>query len=144
MEPIYTDQSSQTHTRSQVNWIQRANFEGFPLIDAEVFANIKVYGQDPSFVLYLVELFEKHGKQSKLEIEEAIDKKEPATLRRVAHRWRGSCLNIGAARLANELLLLDLATPVSLELVSQATELMPYVSSSFEESCVLLRQLIEN
>lgn len=115
-----------------------------PLIDTEVFEGVKFYGQDPKFVDYLIELFEKHGGQSYDDILSAIEKKDASAVRHVAHRWRGSCLNIGASRLAGELIKLDRSDELSPDLVDLAASLRARILEIFAQSCLALRQTMNN
>jgi HPt (histidine-containing phosphotransfer) domain-containing protein len=87
---------------------KQSNHEGLSnaddsIIDIEVLNVVSNHGGDASFLVYLLNLFEKHGQQSLNELKEGLSKRDPAAVKHVAHRWRGSCLNVGAVRLAEVL-----------------------------------------
>jgi HPt (histidine-containing phosphotransfer) domain-containing protein len=91
-------------------------------------------------VQYLLSLFEKHGQQSLDELKEGLQKRDPAVVRHVAHRWRGSCLNVGAVRLAEVLRHIE-DEPVA---GTEADDVLEQIGKScddlFQRSCQQLRQ----
>jgi HPt (histidine-containing phosphotransfer) domain-containing protein len=110
------------------------------IVDMEVLNVVSNHGGDASFLQYLLGLFEKHGQQSLDELKAALQKRDPAAIRHVAHRWRGSCLNVGAVRLAEVLGRIE-DEPItgqesdeSLEMTGQRCE------DLFQRSCQHLRQ----
>jgi HPt (histidine-containing phosphotransfer) domain-containing protein len=110
------------------------------IIDTEVLNVVSNHGGDAAFLQYLLGLFEKHGQQSLDELKAALQKRDPAALRHVAHRWRGSCLNVGAVRLAEVLGRIE-DEPISGQEPEEDLELIgKNCEELFQRSCQLLRQ----
>ncbi len=80
--------------------IKPSTIDDDSLIDLEVLKVVSNHGGDAAFLFYLFTLFEKHGLQSLNELQEGIKQLNPQAIHHVAHRWRGSCLNVGAQPLA--------------------------------------------
>ncbi len=73
------------------------------LVDMSVLQSLKAYARSPAFMPQLVGIFEEHGRSSLIELRMALSDQDVESVRRVAHRFKGSCLNMGAQALAKEL-----------------------------------------
>lgn len=96
-------QSNITQIQPEHHHIAGQDQQDDVIIDTEVLSVVSNHGGDAAFLQYLLDLFEKHGQQSLDELKAALQSRDPAAVRHVAHRWRGSCLNVGAVRLAEVL-----------------------------------------
>jgi HPt (histidine-containing phosphotransfer) domain-containing protein len=110
------------------------------LIDIEVLTVISNHGGDASFLEYLLNLFEKHGQQSVDELKAGLEKRDPALVRHVAHRWRGSCLNVGAVRLAEVLGHIEDEPITGDETDDVLEQIGKNCDDIFQKSCQQLRQ----
>lgn len=110
------------------------------IIDIEVLNVVSNHGGDASFLLYLLGLFEKHGQQSLDELRDGLQKRDPAAVRHVAHRWRGSCLNVGAVRLAEVLGRIEEQPILGDEPEDQLEQISKNCEDLFQSSCQQLRQ----
>ncbi len=81
------------------------------LVDMSVLQSLKAYARSPAFMPQLVGIFEEHGRSSLIELRMALSDQDAESVKRVAHRFKGSCLNMGAQALASELKLLENFSP---------------------------------
>lgn len=110
------------------------------IIDVEVLHAVSNHGGDAAFLQYLLSLFEKHGQQSLDELKEGLQKRDPAVVRHVAHRWRGSCLNVGAVRLAEVLARIEDEPMAGAEADDAVEQIGKTCDDLFQRSCQQLRQ----
>lgn len=68
-------------------------------IDQDVIESLKELGGD-EFVQELAVLFSSQSKEIFESIKNAVESKNPDVLHKSAHKLKGSCLNIGATKLA--------------------------------------------
>jgi len=73
------------------------------ILDSSVLEGLRVYAKSGAFLQQVIEIFEQHGRVSLEELFAASAKDDSETVRRVAHRLKGSCLNVGATRMAQRL-----------------------------------------
>jgi two-component system, sensor histidine kinase and response regulator len=87
----------------------------------------------------IIELFKEDSVRQLAAIQEAIDKKDAAALRRAAHTLKGTCGNLGAPEAAATALELEKqATAADL---SQAQEVVRLLESQVQRACKLLDEL---
>ncbi len=110
------------------------------IIDIEVLNVVSNHGGDASFLDYLLGLFEKHGQQSLDELKAGLQKRDPAIVMHVAHRWRGSCLNVGAVRLAEVLGHIEDEPITGDEAEDVLDQIGKTCDDLFQRSCQQLRQ----
>ena len=79
------------------------------VLDPKILTQLKSFARSEGFLPKLIGTFEEHGRQSLSELEVAFEQGDRDTLGRVAHRFKGSCLNIGAGALAERLRELEAA-----------------------------------
>ncbi len=115
-------------------------FDDDVIIDTEVLSVVASHGGDASFLQYLLNLFEKHGQQSLEELKDSLQKRDPAQVRHVAHRWRGSCLNVGAVRLAEVLGHIEDEPITGTEAEETLNQIGMNCEELFQRSCQQLRQ----
>jgi two-component system sensor histidine kinase/response regulator len=73
------------------------------VLDTSVLEGLRVYAKSGAFLQQVIEIFEQHGKASLDELYAASENDDSENLRRVAHRLKGSCLNVGASLMAHKL-----------------------------------------
>jgi HPt (histidine-containing phosphotransfer) domain-containing protein len=135
-----TMQSNITPAQPEHFPIARQDQQDDVIIDPEVLSVVSSHGGDASFLQYLLNLFEKHGQQSLDELKDALQKRDPAALRHVAHRWRGSCLNVGAVRLAEILGHIEDEPITGQEAEEELETIGKNCEDLFQRSCQQLRQ----
>jgi HPt (histidine-containing phosphotransfer) domain-containing protein len=114
------------------------------IIDIEILNVVSSHGGDVSFLQYLLNLFEKHGQQSLEELKTSLQIRDSAAVRHVAHRWRGSCLNVGAVRLAEVLGRIEDEPITGQELEEDLEAIGRNCEELFQRSCQQLRQQLPN
>lgn len=115
--------------------------DSLSLVDVSVLQGLKAYAQSSAFMPQIVAIFEEHGRSSMVELREAMEKQDLESVRRIAHRLKGSCLNIGAQALARELKPLEICLPGT-ELSPDQIQANCYdLSQIFEATCVRLKSL---
>ncbi len=132
-------QSNITPAQPEHHRIAEQDQQDDVIIDTEVLNVVSNHGGDASFLQYLLGLFEKHGQQSLDELKAALAKREPAVIRHVAHRWRGSCLNVGAVRLAELLGQIEDEPITGQETDEQLETIGRNCEDLFQRSCQQLR-----
>jgi HPt (histidine-containing phosphotransfer) domain-containing protein len=120
--------------------IRKPDLQDDNIIDIEVLNVISNHGGDASFLQYLLGLFEKHGQQSLDELKDGLKKRDPGLVRHVAHRWRGSCLNVGAVRLAEVLGQIEDEPISGVESDDVLEQIGKTCEDLFQRSCQQLRQ----
>lgn len=80
-----------------------ASEESTPIVDMSVLQGLRAYARSAAFLPQLIDIFEEHGRSSLTELRSALSGQDVDAVRRVAHRFKGSCLNMGAQALATEL-----------------------------------------
>ncbi|WP_141734948.1 Hpt domain-containing protein [Oligoflexus tunisiensis] len=73
------------------------------VLDSSVLEGLRVYAKSGAFLQQVIEIFEQHGKASLEELYAASESDDNESVRRVAHRLKGSCLNVGATQMAQKL-----------------------------------------
>ncbi len=73
------------------------------VLDSSVLEGLRVYAKSGAFLQQVIEIFEQHGRMSLDELFAASKDHDSETVRRVAHRLKGSCLNVGATLMAQKL-----------------------------------------
>ncbi len=73
------------------------------ILDSSVLEGLRVYAKSGAFLQQVIEIFEQHGRLSLDELFAASETDDGETVRRVAHRLKGSCLNVGATLMAQKL-----------------------------------------
>ena len=73
------------------------------VLNSQILSHLKSFARSESFLPRLISTFEEHGRSSLSEMEEAFASGDREALGRIAHRFKGSCLNIGAGALAERL-----------------------------------------
>src|SRR5690349_16102071 len=73
------------------------------ILDASVLEGLRVYAKSGAFLQQVIEIFEQHGRMSVDELCAASANNDVESMRRVAHRLKGSCLNVGASLMAQKL-----------------------------------------
>jgi len=111
------------------------------LVDMSVLQSLKAYARSPAFMPQLVGIFEEHGRSSLIELKLALSDQDVESVRRVAHRFKGSCLNMGAQALASELKRLESFTPDSNWAVDKVENTYGELSQLFETTCNYLKSL---
>lgn len=77
------------------------------VLDSSVLEGLRVYAKSGAFLQQVIEIFEQHGRLSLDELFAASEQDDNESVRRVAHRLKGSCLNVGATLMAQKLRLLE-------------------------------------
>jgi len=77
------------------------------VLDSSVLEGLRVYAKSGAFLQQVIEIFEQHGRMSLDELFAASELNDIEAVRRVAHRLKGSCLNVGATLMAENLRLLE-------------------------------------
>ena len=77
------------------------------ILDRKILANLKGFARSESFLPRLFATFEEHGLVSLQELENASLRQDRGALSAVAHRFKGSCLNLGAQALAAHLMMYE-------------------------------------
>lgn len=77
------------------------------VLDSSVLEGLRVYAKSGAFLQQVIEIFEQHGRMSLDELFAASESDDNESVRRVAHRLKGSCLNVGATLMAQKLRLLE-------------------------------------
>ena|GEM_PF-3213480 len=140
MHPEQANQSGPEHSDSAEKL--ESDIETISLVDFEVLNVIGNHGGDASFLLYLLTLFEKHGQQSLNELRDGMMKLDAVAVHHVAHRWRGSCLNVGASKLAEALSQIEESPITENTEIQEMENLAAYCENLFQKSCEQLRKII--
>ena len=111
------------------------------LIDMTVLQSLKAYARSPAFMPQLVGIFEEHGRSSLIELKSALSDQDVEAVRRVAHRFKGSCLNMGAQALAQELKRLELFSPDSKWPDERVAEAFDELQLLFDKTCNYIKAL---
>ncbi len=111
------------------------------LIDMSVLQSLKAYARSPAFMPQLVGIFEEHGRSSLIELRMALSDQDVESVRRVAHRFKGSCLNMGAQALAGELKLLESFSPESKWPIEKVEATYSELTQLFDVTCSYLKSL---
>ena len=110
------------------------------LLDGAVLNELQSFGRSPQFLEQLIDIYENHAQRSMAELKLALQKNDRAVLRSVAHRFKGSSLNIGASGLV-ELLLKIESFPVSEALDPGIVQLLEELQGMFELTSNALKLL---
>ena len=73
------------------------------VLDSKVLSSLRWFALSDSFIPQLISIFEEHGRTSINELKVAFSSDDQESIRRVAHRLKGSCLNMGAGALASKM-----------------------------------------
>jgi HPt (histidine-containing phosphotransfer) domain-containing protein len=139
MQAEHTNQSEMEHIESAEKF--ETEIDNDSLIDFEVLSVLNNHGADASFLFYLLNLFEKHGLQSLNQLRDGMMKLDAVAVHHVAHRWRGSCLNVGASKLAEVLRQIE-ECPINEKTdLYEMENLWDYCENLFQKSCEQLRKL---
>lgn len=111
------------------------------LVDMSVLQGLRAYARSPAFMPQLVGIFEEHGRSSLIELRSALNDQDVESVRRVAHRFKGSCLNMGAQALATELKELELCPTEAKWPEEQVESTYSGLSKLFDETCNYLKSL---
>lgn len=111
------------------------------LVDMSVLQSLKAYARSPAFMPQLVGIFEEHGRSSLIELRMALSDQDVESVRRVAHRFKGSCLNMGAQALASELKLLESFSPDTKWPADKVETTYHDLSQLFDTTCSYLKSL---
>jgi histidine phosphotransfer protein HptB len=111
------------------------------LIDMTVLQSLKAYARSAAFMPQLIGIFEEHGRSSLIELRMALSDQDSDSIKRVAHRFKGSCLNMGAQALAAELKLLEINSANFEWSPAEVEEKYGELSRLFEETCLYLKSL---
>lgn len=109
-----------------------------PIVDMSILQGLRAYARSAAFLPQLIDIFEEHGRSSLTELRTALTGQDVDAVRRVAHRFKGSCLNMGAQALATELRRFE-ASQAEVESLSLAK----WPSDEVEHTCENLSQLFE-
>ncbi len=139
MQAEHTNQSGPEHIESAEKIETEIDTDS--LIDFEVLNVISNHGGDASFLIYLLNLFEKHGLQSLNQLRDGMMKLDSVAVQHVAHRWRGSCLNVGASKLAEVLKQIEERPITEKTDLHEMENLWAYCENLFQKSCEQLRKL---
>jgi histidine phosphotransfer protein HptB len=118
-----------------------------PIVDMTVLQGLRAYARSAAFLPQLIDIFEEHGRSSLTELRTALVGQDVDAVRRVAHRFKGSCLNMGAQALASELRRFEIAqsdanqNSTSKWAVEDVESTYANLSSLFEETCKHLKSL---
>ncbi len=118
-----------------------------PIVDMSILQGLRAYARSAAFLPQLIDIFEEHGRTSLTELRLALSGQDIDAVRRVAHRFKGSCLNMGAQALASELRRFETTqvepqTTLSPKWPAEEVELTcQNLSSLFEETCKCLKSL---
>lgn len=118
-----------------------------PIVDMTVLQGLRAYARSAAFLPQLIDIFEEHGRSSLHELHAALTDHDIDGVRRVAHRFKGSCLNMGAQALASELRRFEKAQSESMQNgvtkwpVEDVDRTYAQLTSLFEETCKHLKSL---
>jgi HPt (histidine-containing phosphotransfer) domain-containing protein len=111
------------------------------LVDMSVLQSLKAYARSPAFMPQLVGIFEEHGRSSLIELRMALSDQDTDSVRRVAHRFKGSCLNMGAQALASELKQLESFTSETKWSADKVETTYLELTQLFDTTCSYLKSL---
>ncbi|RYZ60143.1 MAG: Hpt domain-containing protein [Proteobacteria bacterium] len=117
------------------------NNKSLNLVDMSVLQSLKAYARSPAFMPQLVGIFEEHGRSSLIELRMALSDQDVESVRRVAHRFKGSCLNMGAQALASELKLLESFSPDTKWPADRVETTYHDLTQLFDTTCNYLKSL---
>ena len=111
------------------------------LVDMSVLQSLKAYARSPAFMPQLVGIFEEHGRSSLIELRTTLNDQDIESVRRVAHRFKGSCLNMGAQALASELKFLEAFSPTTKWSEGEIETIYLELIQLFDNTCKYLKSL---
>lgn len=100
------------------------------IIDESILKELQSYRKSADFLEQIILLFEEHGINSKVELNQAIKLEDIKEIHRVIHRLKGSSLNVGAISMVELLrkmeqsLAKNLIEPEFLALLNQLPDLV--------------------
>lgn len=118
-----------------------------PIVDMSILQGLRAYARSAAFLPQLIDIFEEHGRSSLVELRTALTAHDADSVRRIAHRFKGSCLNMGAQALAAELRRFETSQIEPERLVSgnwpmdEVENTYENLSYLFEETCKQLKSL---
>ncbi len=118
-----------------------------PIVDMTVLQGLRAYARSAAFLPQLISIFEEHGRSSLTELHTALVGGDLDGVRRVAHRFKGSCLNMGAQALAEELRRFELAKTLATQdspvkwPIDEVEDTYSNLAHLFEETCKNLKSL---
>ncbi len=124
-----------------------ASEESAPIVDMSVLQGLRAYARSAAFLPQLIDIFEEHGRSSLTELRSALSGQDIDAVRRVAHRFKGSCLNMGAQALATELRRFEVTQvdPGAVQQIKwphdEVETACEALSHLFEETCKCLKSL---
>ncbi len=115
-----------------------ASEESAPIVDMSILQGLRAYARSAAFLPQLIDIFEEHGRNSLNELRSALSGQDLDAVRRVAHRFKGSCLNMGAQALATELRRYELG-----QFENMSDSQMKWPEKDVEVACENLSHLFE-
>ncbi len=111
------------------------------ILDPSVLESLRVYAKSGAFLKQVIEIFEQHARVSIEELCAALNLDDRESMQRVAHRLKGSCMNVGATLMAQNLRHLEQLTK-SNETLAETQRLVAGLPSMLEDSCNALKSLL--
>lgn len=111
------------------------------ILDSSVLEGLRVYAKSGAFLQQVIEIFEQHGRTSVDELCAASASLDLETVRRVAHRLKGSCLNVGATLMAQKLKRLELLCAENPS-QSDTSNLVSELPEVLDDTCKALKSII--
>ncbi len=111
------------------------------VLDPAVLDALRGYAKSAAFLKQVIEIFEEHGQTSIAELCAAAQADDRESLRRVAHRLKGSCLNVGAQRMAQMLRSFEVLTGENAS-GDDTHVLLASLPDTLEETCKALKSIL--
>jgi len=111
------------------------------ILDPSVFESLRGYAKSGAFLKQVIEIFEQHGRVSLGELSAAAQLDDKESLKLIAHRLKGSCLNVGATLMAQNLRHLEQLT-TSNETLDETQRLVAGLPAMLEDTCKALKSLL--
>lgn len=111
------------------------------IVDAAILGGLRVYAKSEAFLQQVVEIFEQHGQSSMDELHAAIGSDDLDAVRRVAHRLKGSCLNVGASLMVYKLRNLEQLATKNAPL-PEVYAAVDNLTAVFSETCKALKSML--
>ncbi len=111
------------------------------LVNTQILTNLRSFARSENFLPRLLRVFEDHGVLCLDELAAAVQSQDFETISAIAHRWKGSCLNLGASALADRLLRLEKRHSPQLS-IPEVYEELAILRELFDLSCKELKSLV--
>lgn len=111
------------------------------VLDPSVLEALRGYAKSGAFLQQVIEIFEQHGRTSVAELCAAAEADDRESLRRVAHRLKGSCLNVGAQRMAQMLRNFEVLTGENAS-GEDTHVLLASLAETLDETCKALKSIV--